>query len=161
MWPSGYVDAMMCPVCHADETRVVDSRGADEGTAIRRRRHCVACDRRFTTFERVEEVSVMVVKRSSGREPFCRDKIVHGLVSASKGRPVDIDDFERIAADVEDAARVSGGDVTSEWVGRAVLERLRMLDSVAALRFASVYKGFTDVADFEQEMTLIKRESVA
>ncbi len=149
---------MMCPVCHADDTRVVDSRGAEDGAAIRRRRHCGQCDRRFTTFERVEEVAVMVVKRSGGKELFCRDKIVHGLRSAAKGRPVDDNVFVLLATEIEESARHVGGEVTSEWVGLAVLERLRRADPVAALRFASVYKGFTGVDDFEREMTLIKRD---
>lgn len=149
----------MCPVCHADDTRVVDSRGADEGVAIRRRRHCSSCDRRFTTFERIEEQPVVVTKRDGIRQPFCRDKIVRGLLSASKGRPLDAAFFEALAVDVEEAARVGGSEVTSEWVGLAVLERLRDVDQVAALRFASVYKGFTGVDDFEREMSLIKCDS--
>ncbi len=152
----GSLAAMMCPVCHADDTRVVDSRGADEGVAIRRRRYCAQCDRRFTTFERVEEQPVVVTKRSGSREPFCREKIIGGLSSAAKGRPLDSAFFGALACGVEEAARIEGNEVTSEWVGRAVLERLRSVDQVAALRFASVYKGFTEVDDFEREMSLIK-----
>ncbi len=149
----------MCPVCHADDTRVVDSRGADDGTAIRRRRYCNQCDRRFTTFERIEEQPIVVTKRSGERQPFCRDKIINGLESACKGRPIDSSLLVKVAGDIEDAARVAGAEVTSEWVGLAALELLRALDLVAALRFASVYKGFTDVDDFEREMTLIKRDA--
>ncbi|MEZ5377940.1 MAG: transcriptional regulator NrdR [Acidimicrobiales bacterium] len=157
--PSATLAVMMCPVCHADDTRVVDSRGADDGLAIRRRRYCGQCERRFTTFERVEEPPVVVTKRGGLREPFCRDKIVGGLLSASKGRPLESDLFETLAGSIEDAARLEGGEVTSEWVGLAVLDRLRDVDQVAALRFASVYKGFTGVADFEREMSLIKCDS--
>ncbi len=147
----------MCPVCHADDTRVVDSRGADDGAAIRRRRYCNQCDRRFTTFERIEEQPLVVTKRSGARQPFCRDKIIHGLESACKGRPIDSSLLVAVAGDIEDAARIAGGEVTSAWVGLTALELLRAVDPVAALRFASVYKGFTDVDDFEREMTLIKR----
>ncbi len=157
--PSASLVLMMCPVCHADDTRVVDSRGADDGLAIRRRRYCSQCDRRFTTFERSEEQPVVVTKRGGVREPFCREKIVRGLVSASKGRPLDASFFEALACGVEESARLEANEVTSEWVGLAVLERLRGVDQVAALRFASVYKGFTDVDDFEREMSLIKRDT--
>lgn len=148
-----------CPVCERTDTRVVDSRAADEGVSIRRRRECSGCQNRFTTFERVEEAPLVVVKRSGEREPFDGGKIVRGLVSASKGRPVDVGDFETLVIGVEDAARLEGGSVSSEWVGLAVLERLRGLDEVAYLRFASVYKDFTDIDDFEREARLIKLES--
>lgn len=147
---------MICPVCRTDDTRVVDSRGADDGVAIRRRRYCGNCDRRFTTFERFEEQPVVVTKRRGGREEFCRAKIIGGLSAASKGRPIDAHYFEQLASGVEERARFEGGEVTSEWVGLTVLELLRDVDQVAALRFASVYKGFTEVDDFERELSLIK-----
>jgi len=147
-----------CPVCHVDNTRVVDSRAADDGAAIRRRRMCAGCDHRFTTFERLEEVPLVVVKRSGNRAPFSREAIIRGLTSASKGRPIDQSDFEGLACSVEESARLEGGEVSSEWVGLAVLDRLRIIDHVAALRFASVYKGFSDVGDFEKELSLIKRD---
>ena len=98
----------------------------------------------------------MVAKRSGGTETFDRDKIIHGLVSAAKGRPIEPDVMETLADGVEEAARGEGGEVTSEWVGLAVLERLREVDHVTALRFASVYKGFTEIDDFEREVRLIK-----
>lgn len=151
---------MRCPSCSTDDTRVVDSRAAEDGTSIRRRRSCASCSQRFTTFERLEEVPLHVIKRSGEPVPFCRDKIVHGLSSASKGRPIDPDQFATLAADVEESARLEGSEVTTEWVGLAVLDRLRVLDHVAALRFASVYKGFSDVSDFEDELSLIKRASL-
>jgi transcriptional repressor NrdR len=146
-----------CPTCHAPDTRVIDSRAADEGSAIRRRRECGACGRRITTFERFEEVPLVVVKRSGEREAFDRDKIVRGLVSAAKGRPLGSEQFVELSLSVEEAARLEGSEVTSAWIGRAVLGRLRALDEVACLRFASVYKGFDDIADFEREAVLIKR----
>lgn len=145
-----------CPICQQAETRVVDSRSADGGTAIRRRRECTACERRFNTFERMEEIPLVVVKRSGEREPFDGEKICRGLVAASKGRPVDPVEFEHLVCSVQDEARASGADVTSEWVGLAVLDRLRHLDEVAYLRFASVYKSFNDIGDFEREARLIK-----
>lgn len=102
----------------------------------------------------------MVVKRSGGREPFNGQKVLRGLASAAKGRPIDPDQFEVLVDEVEDAARAEGGEVTSEWVGLAVLERLRAIDQVACLRFASVYKGFTEIGDFEREVRLIKLDAV-
>jgi transcriptional repressor NrdR len=148
-----------CPVCHVVDTKVIDSRAAEEGAAIRRRRQCGGCGRRFNTFERVEEVPLVVVKRSGTREPFEAEKVLGGLRAACKGRPLAEHDFEVIVCQVEDEARMTGADVTSEWVGLAVLDRLRHIDEVAYLRFASVYKSFTDLGDFEREARLIKPES--
>lgn len=150
---------VLCPICRVADTRVIDSRSADDGAAIRRRRECSACHRRFNTFERVEEAPVVVVKRSGDREPFDGEKITGGLVAASKGRPIAAGRFEALACGIEEEARLSGGEVTTEWVGLAVLDRLRHIDEVACLRFASVYKSFTDIADFEREARLIKPET--
>ncbi len=147
---------VLCPICHSAETKVIDSRSADGGSAIRRRRECLDCLRRFSTFERVEEAPLVVVKRSGLREPFDPTKITAGLLAACKGRPLTAGDFDRLAGQVEDAARAQGAEVSSEWVGLAVLERLRNLDDVAYLRFASVYKSFDGVDDFEREARLIK-----
>ena len=147
---------MQCPICHSEDSKVVDSRSADGGSAIRRRRECLTCLRRFSTFERVEEVPLVVVKRSGLREPFDPAKITGGLMAACKGRPLVAGDFDQLVAAVEDAARAQGPDVTSEWVGLAVLDRLRRLDDVAYLRFASVYKSFDRIDDFEREARLIK-----
>jgi len=140
------------------DDKVIDSRASDDGTAIRRRRECLACGRRFTTFERSEETPVVVVKRSGQREPFNRDKIVAGLRSAAKNRPLTADDLSSVATAIEDQLRLAGGgDIPSERIGLAVLERLRELDPVAYLRFASVYKEFDDVADFEREAGLLTK----
>lgn len=149
---------MRCTSCDHDDTRVVDSRAAEDGSAIRRRRACTECGHRFTTFERIEGAALSVVKRSGLKAPFDRSNIIRGIRSAAKGRGLDEQVFESIADAVEDQARLVGTEVSSEWIGIAVLERLRSLDEVAALRFASVYKGFSDVADFERELSLIKRE---
>jgi transcriptional repressor NrdR len=141
------------------DDRVVDSRAADDGAAIRRRRECLACGRRFTTYERVEEIPFVVVKRSGQREPFDRSKIVAGLQAAAKNRPVSALDMERLAGEVEEALRLVGQEVTSQQVGVAVLDRLRSLDEVAYLRFASVYKGFSGALDFEREAILLTKET--
>lgn len=150
---------VQCPICQRAETKVIDSRSADEGLAIRRRRECTSCARRFNTFERMEEAPVVVTKRSGDREPFDGNKIRHGLVAASKGRPVTVDDFDQLVCAVEEEARLAGGDVSSEWVGLAVLDRLRNLDDVSYLRFVSVYRSFSGIDDFEREARLIKRDA--
>ncbi|CAN5742032.1 transcriptional regulator NrdR [soil metagenome] len=144
---------MRCPACGSFDDKVVDSRHAEDGTSIRRRRACLECQRRFTTFERLEEVPLVVVKRSGEREPYDVAKVVSGLAAATKGRPVDAAQLDDLAAAVEETLRLDGPDVASNEVGRAVLARLRDLDVVAAVRFASVYKEFDDLADFERELT--------
>ena len=130
---------------------------SDDGASIRRRRECLGCGRRFTTFERLEELPLLVAKRAGEREPFARSKVVAGLQAATKGRPVGDDQLEQLAADVEEEMRLDGAEVTSERIGLAVLGRLRHLDEVAYLRFASVYKGFDDVGDFQREVGLLRK----
>ena len=148
---------MLCPACRADETKVVDSRLAADGAAIRRRRRCLGCGHRFTTFERVEEVPLVVVKSDGSSEPFDRDKIVHGVTAATKGRSVDREQIDELAGAVEDEVRLDGAEVTSSRIGLVVLERLRDLDEVAYLRFASVYKNFDAAADFQSELELLSK----
>jgi transcriptional repressor NrdR len=148
---------MRCPHCHTDDTKVIDSRESDEGTAIRRRRSCTQCNQRFTTYERMEEVPLVVTKSTGGKQPFDRSKIVVGVSAAAKGRPINAEQIELLAEEVEDELRLVVGEVTSAMVGRAVLERLRTLDDVAYLRFASVYKGFDAAADFQRELVLLKK----
>ncbi|NNN08950.1 MAG: transcriptional repressor NrdR [Acidimicrobiaceae bacterium] len=143
---------MRCPFCSADDDRVVDSRLAEDGVAIRRRRECSACSHRYTTFERIEEVGIYVTKRSGEREPFERGKILSGIRSACKNRPVDEAYLDSIAESIEEAMRLLNRDVTSEEVGMATLETLRDIDEVAYVRFASVYKGFADADDFAREI---------
>ena len=151
------VEPMRCPACGGLDDKVVDSRLADEGVAIRRRRECLGCGRRFTTFERVEEVGLTVVKRSGLREPFRRAKSVAGAAAAAKNRPVSPERLESLAADVEESLRLEGSEVTSARVGAIVLDRLRAVDEVAYVRFASVYKGFDDPGDFEREVLSLTR----
>jgi transcriptional repressor NrdR len=150
---------MRCPACSSLDDRVVDSRLAEEGAAIRRRRECLACGRRFTTYERFEELALTVIKRSGQPQPFDRAKIVAGVKAAAKNRPIDDEQLDAIALDVEEGLRLEGQDVTSQQVGLAVLEHLRALDEVAYVRFASVYKGFTDVEDFEKEVGLLNKST--
>jgi len=138
---------------------VIDSRTAEDGAAIRRRRECVDCGRRFTTYERLEEVPFVVVKRSGQREPFDRAKVVNGMRAAAKNRPLDDSTLQRIAAEVEESLRLEGPEVSSQQVGLAVLDALRGCDEVAYLRFASVYKGFTEAGDFQREAGLLTKFS--
>ena len=136
---------------------MVDSRLADEGAAIRRRRECLGCGRRFTTFERVEEQPLWVIKRSGLREPFDRSKVVAGVQAASKNRPVTGEMVQDLAQRVEESLRGVATEPTSQQVGVAVLEQLKGLDDVAYLRFASVYKGFEDLGDFQREVGLLTK----
>jgi transcriptional repressor NrdR len=141
-------------------SKVVDSRQSDDGSTIRRRRECLACQQRFTTFERLEATALVVIKRSGAREPFERSKVVAGVVAAVKARPVGDGEVQALVSAVEDEVRQTpGGEVTSERMGRAVLEHLQELDPVAAVRFASVYKGFDDVSDFADEITLLTKRT--
>ncbi|MEL6891511.1 MAG: transcriptional regulator NrdR [Actinomycetota bacterium] len=150
---------MQCPSCRADDSKVVESRVAEEGAAIRRRRECLSCAKRFTTFERVDHVPLTVVKASGVREPFDRSKVVSGLVAATKGRDVDEVTLEATATRVEDAVRLKGSEISSAVIGLAVLDELRPLDQVAYLRFASVYKHFDAAADFHREIELLEKSA--
>jgi transcriptional repressor NrdR len=158
MGPAGSVEGVRCPRCSGLDDKVVDSRAVDDGSATRRRRECLSCHQRFTTYERLDEVPMMVVKRSGQREPFDASKIVAGLRAASKNRPVSAARIEALATEVEEALRLEGPEVASGAIGRAVLQRLRDLDEVAYLRFASVYKGFTGPEDFRREMGLLEKD---
>jgi transcriptional repressor NrdR len=150
---------MYCPYCRNPDSRVIDSRPGDDGVAIRRRRACPACGRRFTT---QETVILTVAKRSGVIEPFNRDKIVRGVRRACQGRPVTEDQLALLAQQVEDAIRSRGsGEIPSHEVGLAILGPLRDLDEVAYLRFASVYRGFESLADFEDEISALRSERLA
>ncbi len=138
---------MFCPYCKHTDSRVLDSRVAEDGASIRRRRQCPACERRFTT---VEQTQLVVVKRSGVVEPFARDKVIAGVRKACKGRPVSEDDLARLGQQVEDALRACGqAEINAEDIGVAILPPLRRLDAVAFLRFASVYRHYDTVDDFE------------
>ena len=146
---------MLCPVCGAPNTRVIDSRPAESGQAIRRRRECEDCSHRFTTYERLEPQ--LVVRKRNGRlEAFSTAKLAVGISAALADRPVSGSAIERLAEEVEASLRGHGSQVSSEDIGREVLERLRGLDEVGYLRFASVYKEFQDAADFEKEVAALE-----
>ena len=136
----------------------MDSREVEQGEAIRRRRECLSCTRRFTTVERLNQAVLSVVKRSGHREPFDRQKVIAGARAACKNRPVEPEQLEALAAGVEQTAWTLGPEVESEQIGLAVLEALRELDDVAAVRFASVYKGFEQVDDFARELGLLNKD---
>jgi transcriptional repressor NrdR len=139
-----------CPFCRHQDCRVIDSREVDDGKATRRRRSCSECGRRFTT---VEEAVLAVLKRSGVTEPFSRDKVVSGVRRACQGRPVDEDALQQLAHRVEEAVRTGGtAEIPSHEVGLAILGPLRELDEVAYLRFASVYRSFSSIEDFEKEI---------
>lgn len=147
---------MYCPFCRHIDSRVIDSRTTDDGTAIRRRRSCPSCGRRFTT---VESASLSVVKRSGATESFDRTKVLTGVRKACQGRPVTEDDLARLGQRVEEEIRATGSaEVPAQEVGLAILGPLRELDEVAYLRFASVYRGFESLADFEAEIALLRAE---
>ncbi len=147
---------MHCPYCRHTDTKVLDSRVSEDGAAIRRRRRCDGCDKRFTT---VELMQLTVLKRSGATEPFTRDKAIAGVRKACKGRPVSEDDLACLGQTVEDALRNEGAaEVPAHEIGMAILGPLRALDPVAYLRFASVYKAFSSADDFEDEIALLRME---
>lgn len=147
---------MRCPFCRHRDSRVVDSRVTDDGAAIRRRRQCQDCDRRFTT---LESASLTVVKRSGATEPFSRDKVVSGVRKACQGRPVSEDDLALLAQRVEEQVRQTGAaEIEAHEIGLGILPSLRELDEVAYLRFASVYQAFESLEDFESAITLLRAE---
>ena len=147
---------MHCPFCRHTDRRVVDTRASDDGVAIRRRRQCPECGRRFTT---VETASLSVIKRSGATEPFSRDKVLAGVRKACQGRPVTEDELALLAQRVEETVRASGAaEIEAHEVGLAILGPLRELDEVAYLRFASVYRAFEALEDFEAEIALLRAE---
>ena len=150
---------MHCPYCRHTDTRVLDSRVAEDGGAIRRRRTCPECEKRFST---VEQMQLTVVKRSGATEPFNRDKAIAGVRKACKGRPAGEDDLARLGQRVEDSLRCNGwAEVPAHEVGLAILGPLRELDEVAYLRFASVYRAFESADDFETEIAMLRAERPA
>jgi transcriptional repressor NrdR len=149
---------MRCPFCGQVEDRVVDSRETQDAQATRRRRECLVCGRRFTTYERIDEVLPAVVKKDGRREPFDRAKILHGLERACQKRPVSAEQIEALVAAVEREVQEAGEkEVPSRLVGEALMTRLRDLDPVAYVRFASVYRSFEDVGDFMSELAGLAR----
>ncbi|MET1232006.1 MAG: transcriptional regulator NrdR [Candidatus Limnocylindrales bacterium] len=152
---------MRCPTCGEAETRVIDSRDQDEGSTIRRRRECVACESRFTTFERIEAARLTVVKRDGSRVEFDHDKLASGLAKALTRRPVPPDAAEAAADAIEAALRASGtSEIPSSRIGELAMDRLRALDQIAYIRFASVYQSYEDIEQLKREVdTLLEERS--
>lgn len=144
---------MKCPFCDNEDTKVVDSRPIEDGRAIRRRRECEVCGKRFTTYEKVESSIIMVIKKDGRREAFDRDKILNGIVKACEKRPVAMADIERVVSNIERGLNnMMEKEVKSSFIGELVMEELKNLDEVAYVRFASVYRQFTDVNTFIKEI---------
>ena len=144
---------MKCPFCGHQEDKVVDSRASSDGRAIRRRRECLGCQKRFTTYEKIEEQSLMVIKKDGRREPFDRHKLLAGLVKACEKRPVSMDDLEALVDELErELSQQFEREVPSNEIGERVMRRLHALDPVAYVRFASVYREFKDVEQFLREL---------
>jgi transcriptional repressor NrdR len=151
---------MRCPFCGCKKDKVVDSRESSEGNIIRRRRQCLKCHKRFTTYEQVERVSLMVIKKDGRREPFNRQKVINGLVKACQKRPISIKQIEEVVASIElELQRKFETEVKSDFIGELVIKKLINFDSVAYVRFASVYREFKDVNQFMQELKdVLKRK---
>lgn len=146
---------MRCPWCAHEDDKVVDSRSVERGGAIRRRRECRSCHRRYTTFERVEDLGLTVIKRDGTKEPYVREKLVSGLEKSLANRPVTDEQVASVAGRVESRLRRKGPQVTSQDVGLEVLAELKKLDQVAYVRYASVYKDFQEISDFERELGML------
>lgn len=152
---------MKCPFCGYPDSKVVDSRNAEGGTAIRRRRSCKGCGKRFTTFERYERVPLTVIKRNGDREPYKREKLLAGLRKAFEKRPATSQEIEDLATAIEAELREEGKmEIPSSAIGRAVLRKLKEIDEVAYLRFASVYKEFKDISEFQSELGQLLEKKV-
>ncbi|MBE6927698.1 MAG: transcriptional repressor NrdR [Ruminococcaceae bacterium] len=150
---------MKCPYCGYQESKVVDSRHSDDQTSIRRRRECLFCQKRFTTYETVESLPVIVVKKDNSREPFDRNKILRGMVRACEKRPVSMADIEAAVTDIEQIVQnMLEREVSTEKIGELVMERIKPLDEVAYVRFASVYRQFKDINSFMHELNKILEE---
>ncbi|HOK43027.1 MAG TPA: transcriptional regulator NrdR [Thermoclostridium caenicola] len=150
---------MKCPYCSCQEDKVIDSRPTDEGATIRRRRECLNCHKRFTTYEKVENLPIMVIKKDGSREPYDRDKVRKGILRATEKRSVSADAIERMLDSIE--YQISNSlerEVTSAFIGELVMEKLRALDEVAYVRFASVYRQFKDINTFMDELSKLLKD---
>ena len=144
---------MKCPFCGYEESKVIDSRPTDEGERIRRRRECLSCTRRFTTYEIIESLPIIVIKKDKTRQTFSREKILNGMVRACEKRPVSLDTIEKAIDDIEaEIQNTLDREVSSEKIGEMVMDRLRDIDEVSYVRFASVYKKFKDIETFQKEL---------
>ncbi len=150
---------MKCPYCSFEESKVIDSRPTDEGERIRRRRECLNCQKRFTTYEIIESLPIVVIKKDKSREVFNRDKLINGMLKACEKRPVSINDIEKAVDDIEVKLQNSlDREVTSDNIGELVMEKLKGLDEVAYVRFASVYRQFKDLSTFMEELNKLLKD---
>ena len=150
---------MKCPFCSYNESKVIDSRPADEGTSIRRRRECLSCGKRFTTYETVESLPMVVVKKDGSRQSFDKRKVLWGMIRACEKRPVPFAELEKIADEIEqDLQNSMDREISTEIIGERVMEKLRMVDQVAYVRFASVYRQFKDIDTFMAELNKLLSE---
>ena len=150
---------MKCPYCGFQESKVVDSRHSEDGVSIRRRRECMGCQRRFTTYEMVETLPIIVVKRNGSRQNFDRNKIINSMIRAFDKRKVDVNDLERIATEIEQTIQNSlEREISTDKLGEMVMERLKFVDEVAYIRFASIYHRFQDASSFMQEISKFLEE---
>ncbi|MCK4551200.1 MAG: transcriptional repressor NrdR [Candidatus Aenigmarchaeota archaeon] len=148
---------MKCPFCEAPETKVVDKRVSEDFETNRRRRECLACGRRFTTYERVEMGNFLVIKKDGTRERFNRDKILKGLIKACEKRPIEMNDIEKVVDEVErDIMTRDSHEIKSDEIGKIIMKKLKKLDDVAYIRFASVYRQFASISSFEKELEKLK-----
>ncbi len=152
---------MKCPYCEYFESKVVDSRPTDEGQAIRRRRECIKCSKRFTTYEKIEEIPIIVVKKDGNRQSFDRNKLLNGIIKSCEKRPVTMNEIERIVDDIEKTLSNSlEKEVTSVEIGELIMNKLKDVDEVSYVRFASVYRQFKDVNSFMEELKKILDEDI-
>ena len=151
---------MKCPYCSYEESKVVDSRPTDEGEKIRRRRECLKCAKRFTTYELIESLPIIVIKKDKSRQPFSREKLMNGLLRACEKRPISIDTLDNLIDEIETTIQNSlDREVSSDKIGQLVMDKLKSLDEVAYVRFASVYRQFKDVSSFMDELNqLLKNQ---
>ena len=150
---------MKCPYCGFDESKVIDSRPVEEGGAIRRRRECIKCEKRFTTYEKIERVPIMVIKKDKSREAFSADKLLSGLLKACEKRPVPTEKLEKVVYEIENIiANTMEREITTTQIGELVMDKLKTLDQVAYVRFASVYREFKDINTFMAELNSLLRD---
>jgi len=150
---------MKCPYCGFEESKVIDSRPVEEGGAIRRRRECMKCEKRFTTYEKIERVPIMVIKKDKSREAFSADKLLSGLLKACEKRPVPTEKLEKVVYEIENIiANTMEREITTTQIGELVMDKLKTLDQVAYVRFASVYREFKDINTFMEELNSLLRD---
>ena len=150
---------MHCPFCHFEESKVIDTRSTEEGSAIRRRRECISCKNRFTTYEKIEEIPLIVVKKDGTRESFNRNKVLNGLIRACEKRPVSLEQIEQLVDRIETYLNNNlEKEVQSQMIGEMIMDALKELDEVAYVRFASVYRQFKDIDSFIDELTKLLAE---